>query len=170
MPTMSRMRLLTLSSMSPYCPPRQPSSPDSALSEVALRCSGGGLVGLDDLCGRGDLNPHALRHQILNLTCLPFHHPRDLQYATESGKKKQRNVGTSRHAATSGDDCNTERVYLTKRSIGHRVAKVCRSCYGGLVRHDCEHRNAGHSGRKADSQKGRSSANLLFNHPSRGVT
>ena len=22
------------------------------------------------------MNPHALRHQILNLTCLPFHHPR----------------------------------------------------------------------------------------------
>ena len=27
-------------------------------------------------CGRRDLNPHAVRRQILSLVCLPFHHPR----------------------------------------------------------------------------------------------
>lgn len=29
-------------------------------------------------CGRGDLNPHALRHRLLRPACLPFHHPRGL--------------------------------------------------------------------------------------------
>lgn len=43
------------------------------------------------ICGRGDLNPHALRHQILNLTCLPFHHPRRGSDGTEFGSQKQRN-------------------------------------------------------------------------------
>ena len=27
-------------------------------------------------CEGRDLNPYALRHEILNLACLPFHHPR----------------------------------------------------------------------------------------------
>src|SRR3978361_762241 len=32
-------------------------------------------------CGRRDLNPHGLRHQNLNLACLPFHHARTLPCA-----------------------------------------------------------------------------------------
>ena len=29
---------------------------------------------LDGMWARGDLNPHGLRHKILSLACLPFHH------------------------------------------------------------------------------------------------
>ena len=46
-----------------------------------------GVVGLGDglahafpgirWCGRGDLNPYALRHRLLRPACLPFHHSRD---------------------------------------------------------------------------------------------
>ena len=28
-------------------------------------------------CGRQDLNLHVVKHQILNLACLPFHHARE---------------------------------------------------------------------------------------------
>ena len=31
-------------------------------------------------CAREDLNLQALRHQILSLACLPFHHARNLKY------------------------------------------------------------------------------------------
>ncbi len=30
----------------------------------------------DGQCARGESNPHARRHQDLNLACLPFHHSR----------------------------------------------------------------------------------------------
>ena len=41
-------------------------------------------------CAREDLNLHALRHQILSLACLPFHHARiiDLQGLTKSKTDK----------------------------------------------------------------------------------
>jgi hypothetical protein len=42
------------------------------------------------------LNPHALRHQILNLACLPFHHPRS----------------TTRRVTKSSADCNAEDTSL----------------------------------------------------------
>ena len=35
---------------------------------------------LEFWCGRQDLNLHVVKHQILNLACLPFHHAREYHF------------------------------------------------------------------------------------------
>jgi hypothetical protein len=47
---------------------------DLIITHAARPRTGKGLSG----CAKRDLNPHALRHELLRLACLPFHHPRNV--------------------------------------------------------------------------------------------
>ena len=88
-------------------------------------------------CERRDLNPHAARHQILSLACLPFHHSRPTRRKSTRSPRMVAGRRPRCQELRPRTPCS-ERQFFTLEPTGRRFRRPVRSYFEPRRHRTCD--------------------------------